>query len=621
MSVGNLFHIAEVAALLLLAYVVGWIVGYVARAASRPRLRAVTAGPVEPAEASLPDALVKAPVIAPVPEAPPPPAVPAAGEGLLVAASPTPVASVPVSGLESLRALSTAMPLQPAAGDQAERAPGEQADVAPPAAMPAPAENIATAPAPDSVAPASADTRDTAISDGPTSGASRPASADLPAAAPGDVVATEPVAKQGQFNPDAANAVLAAEAMSGAAPVASDAGAAAPDGPLAVATSSGRREEEAEASSPVPEVPAAAPASAAGMPWSGQLRGRAASRFDPSIRRDVPAPRPATAKPAASPPRPPSVAPAGARPEPSPPVTPEEASLTADAGQPEEERPSAGLDVALLASIADELRPPAASPPVADPPEAAPVLDAAPDLRQPERLAAAPTEPESPAPVAATDAASMIVTSAAEAVPAEEPSRILSPEPLAGSEAEPAEPASAGSEADPSEPDSAASKSPAVASDPRPVRDEFDEDAAMRAIEGGWSRRDVRAMSGAPELPDVSAAVSAAQVAVEQVLARNRTAGTADERSPAGFGKPRGLPAPRNGVRDNLKQIDGLGPLDESSLNNLGIYHFDQVAAWDEREILWLENHAFARGRIGREQWQAQARTLAGDGDTLRARR
>jgi hypothetical protein len=47
-----------------------------------------------------------------------------------------------------------------------------------------------------------------------------------------------------------------------------------------------------------------------------------------------------------------------------------------------------------------------------------------------------------------------------------------------------------------------------------------DEDAAMRAIEGGWSRRAARALPDKPELTEVEAAVTAAQVAVEQALAK-----------------------------------------------------------------------------------------------------
>ncbi|MEO6015547.1 MAG: hypothetical protein ABIQ30_18415 [Devosia sp.] len=140
-----------------------------------------------------------------------------------------------------------------------------------------------------------------------------------------------------------------------------------------------------------------------------------------------------------------------------------------------------------------------------------------------------------------------------------------------------------------------------------PPRATHDEDAAMRAIEGGWSRVRARAMPGAPELSDVGAAVAAAQTAVEQVLAQ---AGI-DPVITANTNKPIGLPRPRGGRKDDLKQVDGLTELDESTLNNLGIYHFHQIAGWDETEVLWMENHVFARGRIGREIWQDQARRLA----------
>ena len=47
-----------------------------------------------------------------------------------------------------------------------------------------------------------------------------------------------------------------------------------------------------------------------------------------------------------------------------------------------------------------------------------------------------------------------------------------------------------------------------------------DEDAAMRAIEGGWSRRDAHALPDEPELIGVVAAVTAAQSAVEKALAK-----------------------------------------------------------------------------------------------------
>ena len=139
-----------------------------------------------------------------------------------------------------------------------------------------------------------------------------------------------------------------------------------------------------------------------------------------------------------------------------------------------------------------------------------------------------------------------------------------------------------------------------------PLPADVDEDAAMRAIEGGWSRTGTPALPDAPELIDVGAAVAAAQTAVEQVLAEAGIDAQTVERA-----RPKGLSRPRNGVADDLKRIEGLGALDESTLNNLGVFHFDQIAGWSEAQVLWMENHVFARGRIGRENWQQQARDLA----------
>lgn len=75
--------------------------------------------------------------------------------------------------------------------------------------------------------------------------------------------------------------------------------------------------------------------------------------------------------------------------------------------------------------------------------------------------------------------------------------------------------------------------------------------------------------------------------------------------------RPPDLPAPRHGVPDDLKQIKGIGPKTESALNDLGIYHYDQIAAWAPAHIEWLEGRIAVKGRIGREHWVEQAVLLA----------
>jgi len=71
------------------------------------------------------------------------------------------------------------------------------------------------------------------------------------------------------------------------------------------------------------------------------------------------------------------------------------------------------------------------------------------------------------------------------------------------------------------------------------------------------------------------------------------------------------LTAPRNGKKDNLQLIKGVGGVLESLLNEIGIYHFDQIANLTKEEILWLDNSMSFPGRIEREEWVIQAKKLA----------
>ncbi len=79
--------------------------------------------------------------------------------------------------------------------------------------------------------------------------------------------------------------------------------------------------------------------------------------------------------------------------------------------------------------------------------------------------------------------------------------------------------------------------------------------------------------------------------------------------------RPKGLSAPRNGKADDLQLIVGIGPKYEKSLNNLGMYHFDQLANLSQEQATWVDDHLRFEGRMEREEWIEQARLLA-DGDT-----
>jgi predicted flap endonuclease-1-like 5' DNA nuclease len=81
-------------------------------------------------------------------------------------------------------------------------------------------------------------------------------------------------------------------------------------------------------------------------------------------------------------------------------------------------------------------------------------------------------------------------------------------------------------------------------------------------------------------------------------------------------GKPPVLTAARGGVADDLKLLKGVGPKLEQTLNTLGFYHFDQVAGWRKKEIEWVDSNLRFKGRIERDGWVAQAKTLAKGGET-----
>jgi NADH-quinone oxidoreductase subunit E len=76
--------------------------------------------------------------------------------------------------------------------------------------------------------------------------------------------------------------------------------------------------------------------------------------------------------------------------------------------------------------------------------------------------------------------------------------------------------------------------------------------------------------------------------------------------------EPERLSAPRAGQpADDLKKISGVGPKLEALLNEMGFWHFDQIAAWSPEQIAWVDARLKFKGRIERDDWIGQAATLA----------
>ncbi len=67
---------------------------------------------------------------------------------------------------------------------------------------------------------------------------------------------------------------------------------------------------------------------------------------------------------------------------------------------------------------------------------------------------------------------------------------------------------------------------------------------------------------------------------------------------------------------DDLKKISGVGPKIESTLHELGVYKYSQIAKWTEDNVKWVDEYLSFKGRIGREDWIKQAKILADGGET-----
>lgn len=75
--------------------------------------------------------------------------------------------------------------------------------------------------------------------------------------------------------------------------------------------------------------------------------------------------------------------------------------------------------------------------------------------------------------------------------------------------------------------------------------------------------------------------------------------------------RPAGQAVARDGKADDLKLIKGVGRQSEGRLHGLGIWHFEQIAAWAPDNVEWVGSYLAFPGRIEREDWVGQAKVLA----------
>lgn len=139
------------------------------------------------------------------------------------------------------------------------------------------------------------------------------------------------------------------------------------------------------------------------------------------------------------------------------------------------------------------------------------------------------------------------------------------------------------------EPASEPANEPAVERTPEQASDDTDRDAAPG-----------RVPEAAPESENSAAGVESDP--------RGGGAAAPDVRPEVRPGWLLGHP---QGHADNLKKIRGVGRVLERTMNDLGVFHFRQIAGWTSSDVEWIASHIdIYPDRIERDGWIDQAREL-----------
>lgn len=137
-------------------------------------------------------------------------------------------------------------------------------------------------------------------------------------------------------------------------------------------------------------------------------------------------------------------------------------------------------------------------------------------------------------------------------------------------------------------------------------------------LESGGDKTGVKAAVGGAGAVVAAAAVAAAapkKAAPKKAAAPKaeapKAAAPAEAAAEQGTRPDNLLTEAREGGPDDLKKISGVGPKLEGVLHSIGVFHFDQVAAWGPDEIAYMDDKLSFKGRIERDNWIAQAAEFA----------
>ncbi len=173
--------------------------------------------------------------------------------------------------------------------------------------------------------------------------------------------------------------------------------------------------------------------------------------------------------------------------------------------------------------------------------------------------------------------------------------------------AEPAEPEAAKSE--PAEP-AAETTEPAEPTDAKPSSEAPEGGSGLKPSKPLAGEADLASRKGSWKYEGGDAAATTGDTS-EDFDKDGKLEGTGEGEKPAM------MDAPREGGPDNLKEIKGIGPKLEKLCHSMGIYHFDQIAAWTDQEIAWVNaNLTGFKGRVTRDDWVGQAKILMTGAET-----
>ncbi|WP_235905919.1 endonuclease [Pseudooceanicola pacificus] len=191
------------------------------------------------------------------------------------------------------------------------------------------------------------------------------------------------------------------------------------------------------------------------------------------------------------------------------------------------------------------------------------------------------------------------------------PSEALSPDAVAPPASAPVPGAGAALTADPALGAQGGAPVATAATPPVPAPEPVREDTVAPAV-------DAMPVEDEPaEVPDAPAKM-AKMPDISDPEVEDADAGTAADMAVPGEGsRPEGLTAPRDGQADDLKRIKGVGPKLEQLCNQMGFWHFDQIAAWGAEEVAWVDQNLVGfKGRVSRDDWVGQAKLLATGAET-----